>query len=80
MMYCQDCVALLADYLDGSLSDEQKSSLEEHLSYCPPCITFVRTYKATTKVARKHLSQAMPEEMSARLHDFLHRKLAEKKS
>lgn len=71
MMYCQDCVDLLADYLEGSLTEEQKSALEEHLSYCPPCVTFVRTYKATTRVARKHLALTMPEEVGNRLHAFL---------
>jgi anti-sigma factor RsiW len=75
MMYCQDCVNLLADFLDGTLPEEQRAALEEHLSYCPPCVTFVRTYKATTRVARRSLAQAMPEEVGARLHDFLHAKL-----
>jgi anti-sigma factor RsiW len=75
MIYCQDCVALLGDYIDGSLPDEQRRALEEHLSYCPPCVTFVRTYKATTKVARRTLAKDMPEEMGARLHSFLHGKL-----
>ena len=75
MMYCQDCVDLLADYIDGSLPEEKKVAFEEHLSYCPPCITFVRTYKATSRVCREKLSTNMPEEMGARLHDFLHQNL-----
>lgn len=71
MMYCQDCVDLLADYVEGTLPEEKKAAFEEHLSYCPPCITFLRTYKATTKVCRKALSKNIPEAVSARLHDFL---------
>jgi anti-sigma factor RsiW len=71
MMYCQDCVELLADYVEGALPEEKKLALEEHLSYCPPCVTFVRTYKATTRVARGHLASTMPEEVSSRLHDFI---------
>lgn len=78
MMYCQDCVDLLADYLDGSLPEAQEAALEEHLSYCPPCITFVRTYKATSRVARKHLALSMPEELGSRLHDFLKNNLGRK--
>jgi anti-sigma factor (TIGR02949 family) len=78
MLYCQDCVNLLADYLDGSLDAERREALEEHLSYCPPCVTFVRTYKATTRVVRRQLAQQMPEEVGARLHDFLHARLAKK--
>jgi anti-sigma factor RsiW len=79
MMYCQDCVTLLADYLDGTLPEEEKAALEEHLSYCPPCITFVRTYKATTRVAKKHLALAMPEEVGTRLHEYLQKSLKTKK-
>lgn len=78
MIYCQECVDLLADYLDGALAEEQKTALEEHLSYCPPCVTFVRTYKATTKVARKVLAQQMPDEVSSRLHDFLSARMTKK--
>jgi len=78
MIYCKDCVELLADYLDGTLTDDQKIELEDHLSYCPPCVTFVRTYKATTRVAKKALAESMPEEMSARLHDFLAQRLGSK--
>ena len=72
MMYCQDCVGLLADYLDGTLPEEQRRALEEHLSYCPPCVTFVRTYKATSKVARKALEKDVPADMVHRLHALLH--------
>ena len=78
MIYCQDCVDLVADYLDGSLPADQREALEEHLSFCPPCITFLRTYKATTRLARKTLAQEMPEEMSARLHEFLAAQLGRK--
>jgi len=80
MFYCRDCVGLLSDYVDGALPDEQRTELEEHLSYCPPCITFMRTYRTTSKICRKHLAQAMPEEVSTRLHDFLNKAIAAKKS
>lgn len=73
MMYCQDCVELLADYVDGLLPVDEKEALEEHLSFCPPCVTFVRTYKATSKVARRHLELEMPKEVARRLQDFIRR-------
>lgn len=31
MMYCQECVALLAEYIEGTLPEEQRRALEEHL-------------------------------------------------
>ncbi len=76
MMYCQECVSLLGDYVDGLLSEERRRELEDHLSYCAPCVTFVRTYKATSRVARQHLARSMPEEMGARLHAFLEDKIS----
>jgi hypothetical protein len=36
-----------------------------------PCITFVRTYKATSHVCRKNLGQEMPEELVDTLEQFL---------
>jgi len=71
VIYCQDCVDLLADYVDGALPEERKTALEEHLSYCPPCVTFIRTYKATSRVCREALATNLPEEVSNRLHEFL---------
>jgi len=69
--YCRECVELLADYMDGTLSAQQKEQLEDHLSHCSPCVTFVRTYKATARLCRTHLAAAMPQELSNRLHNFL---------
>jgi hypothetical protein len=36
-----------------------------------PCITFVRTYKATSHVCRKSLEREMPEELVTTLEQFL---------
>ena len=69
---CAECVDLLGDYLDGSLPVERAEALERHLSKCMPCITFVRTYKETSQVARRSLiAQEMPPELGASLHLFL---------
>jgi anti-sigma factor RsiW len=68
---CQECVDLLGDYLDGALPPDRASALEKHLSMCMPCITFVRTYKATSHVCRKSLEREMPEELVATLEQFL---------
>jgi len=69
--HCKDCVDLLGDYVEVSLPADRAKALEEHLSLCPPCITFVRTYKATRKLCRHALEKEMPEELVDSLSAFL---------
>ena len=69
--HCADCVELLGEYVDGTLSPEREAALEAHLSTCPPCITFVRTYKATRTLCRHKLAREMPAELKTSLQAFL---------
>ena len=68
---CGECVELLGEYLDGALPRDRADALERHLSLCMPCITFVRTYKATSAVCREKLAKQMPAELTNSLHQFL---------
>jgi anti-sigma factor RsiW len=69
--HCQDCVDLLGEYVEGSLPPDRAKALEDHLSLCPPCITFVRTYRATRKLCRHALAKDMPQELMSSLSSFL---------
>ncbi len=71
--HCKECVDLLGDYVEGNLPPGQAEALEAHLSLCMPCITFVRTYKATRKLCRKALAKEMPAELMGALSSFLGR-------
>ena len=53
------------------MPDDRAKALEDHLSLCPPCITFVRTYKATRKLCRHALEKDMPRELMSSLSAFL---------
>tara|TARA_Y100001936_G_scaffold107501_1_gene105619 strand:- start:2536 stop:2775 length:240 start_codon:yes stop_codon:yes gene_type:complete len=57
MICCKECLDLLYDYLEGSLNAETTNLLEEHFEDCPPCIAFLNTYKATSKICRENLNQ-----------------------
>jgi anti-sigma factor RsiW len=72
---CEECVDLLVEYLDGSLPAERALALEQHLSQCMPCITFVRTYKATTHLCHKQLVREMPQELVSSLQSFLEKQI-----
>jgi anti-sigma factor RsiW len=69
--HCAECVELLGEYVDGTLTSEKAAALEAHLSTCPPCITFVRTYKATRVLCRHKLAREMPAELKSSLESFL---------
>ena len=73
--HCSECVKLLGDYVDGSLAPDQSAALERHLSLCMPCITFLRTYKATGHLCRFKLAREMPGELKKGLASFLAAKL-----
>ena len=62
MICCKECLDLLYDYIEGNLDQETTKSLEEHFEDCPPCISFLNTYKSTTNVCRESLNQVeVPE-------------------
>ena len=69
--HCKDCVDLLGEYIEGTLPPEKAKELEDHLSLCPPCITFVRTYRATRGLCRQALAAEMPQELMSSLASFL---------
>jgi anti-sigma factor RsiW len=71
LQHCKECVDLLGEYIEGTLPPDQAKALEEHLSLCPPCITFVRTYKATGRLCRQVMKSEMPRELIASLKSFL---------
>ncbi len=78
MFTCKRSVQQLLEYLDGEIPPEEQRQLEEHLSGCPPCVEFVRSYRATPDLCRNHLVQRMPDEMADRLKQFLRAKLTSK--
>jgi anti-sigma factor RsiW len=70
---CDECVSLLVDYLEGELSPTRARALEIHLDLCPPCVTFVNTYRGTVNIARTLQAEDIPPELTRRLIEFLRR-------
>jgi anti-sigma factor RsiW len=48
-------MALIADYLTGSLDPTVLAAFEEHLGQCPDCAAFLNTYKKTIEAAKSFL-------------------------
>jgi anti-sigma factor RsiW len=70
---CRECVDLLVDYVDGSLPKHKAELLEWHLEGCPPCVSFVNTYKGTVDAAKRLRQTRLPPELHQRLLTFLKR-------
>jgi len=72
MICCKECLDLLYDYLDGNLDTEAAKELNEHFDDCPPCISFLNTYKSTTELCRETLGKIeIPEAVQSRLLKYL---------
>lgn len=72
MICCKECLDLLYDYLDGDLAPEATKELDEHFEDCPPCISFLNTYKSTSELCRETLGKIdIPEAVQARLQVYL---------
>jgi anti-sigma factor RsiW len=74
MYTCKDSINLLLEYLDGEMPPEEARHLKEHLTGCKPCEEFLSTYKATPGLCKRAMAQRMPQEVSAKLAEFLRSK------
>ena len=70
---CQECMDLLADYVDGSLPREQAELLEWHIDSCAPCVAFLNTYRGTMDAAKRLRQATLPPELRDKLIAFLQR-------
>jgi anti-sigma factor RsiW len=76
---CKDAIAILADYVESTLSPELIEKLEEHLRDCAPCRAYLATYRETKSLAADAGRVEMPEEMKSRLRELLLARLRERR-
>jgi anti-sigma factor RsiW len=75
MYTCKDSVSLLLDYLDGTLSEDVRHSLQTHLGECDACEHFLQGYRATPTLCRQSLDASMPDALREQLRSFLRKSL-----
>ncbi len=70
---CRECVDLLHEYVDGGLDADDHKKLDEHLSACPPCLHFLKTYRSCSELVEQLRDQQVqiPLELQSRLKSFL---------
>jgi len=75
---CQGVILEISNYIDGDLDLAVKQELERHLECCEECKMVVDQTKLTVNVFCGSRAVELPNELKARLHDALRRKLKQK--
>lgn len=68
-MTCQELAMFLMSYLDDELPEIERGLFEEHLTVCPDCVAYLRTYQETVRLGKavctcnSAIPAAVPEEL-----------------
>lgn len=70
---CSDTERLLFEYVEGGLPERTRHRLDFHLASCRSCVRYVKTYRQTVQLARRHglPEMAIPAELQVRLKEFV---------
>jgi anti-sigma factor RsiW len=64
---CRDGVALLFDYLEGTLRPAERHAVDRHLAGCRRCRSYVRSYAAVPRIVSRATAAAPPPGLRRRL-------------
>jgi anti-sigma factor RsiW len=57
------------DYLDGTLTPEQRHEVDRHLAVCPSCVEYIKGYQEAVKLGKTVLrttddaAEGVPEDL-----------------
>ena len=51
-MNCHEMVDFLMAYVDDELPAAQREAFNEHLEACPPCISYVDSYRESVRIGK----------------------------
>jgi anti-sigma factor RsiW len=54
---CKELVEFLMDYLDGILSETQRTRFGEHLAECPNCAAYLATCQEAVRIGKAVCSE-----------------------
>ena len=64
---CDEVVELVTDYLEGSLSPEDATLVEQHLNFCDGCVWYVDQIRTTIET----VGRIEPEEVPSHVRESL---------
>jgi anti-sigma factor RsiW len=79
LLTCKEFLQELNDYLDETVDQELRRSLEAHITECPNCFVVCDTTKHTIRVFKGMELQTIPEDVHARLMRAVDKKIAASK-
>jgi anti-sigma factor RsiW len=71
MMTCRQLVEFLIDFVSDELPDDHRRLIEQHLEICPPCVTYIETYRLTIQLTRQLPPRPIPPELADHLRSVL---------
>jgi Putative zinc-finger len=61
----------LVDYEDGAMPEDVRRDLEWHLEHCPPCLVFLKEYRATGRTLRMLKPKDVPKNLAQAVWGFV---------
>jgi hypothetical protein len=72
---CEECVRLMSDFLDGSLSLADTGLWEKHMGHCPSCVKFFHSFKSSVELVSYLEEQSCPTEVEKALQRIIEEKI-----
>jgi Putative zinc-finger len=54
----------LVEYEDGSMPEADRRHLEQHFEDCPPCLVFLKSYRATGRTLKMLKPRDIPKNLA----------------
>jgi len=52
LLTCRELIDFIVDYLDGTLTSDERADFDAHLAVCPHCVDYLDEYRATVEAGR----------------------------
>lgn len=57
---CRQVIEFVQAYLDGELASRERTIFDMHLTICPDCVNYLKSYQSTQSLS-KQMADAAPE-------------------
>jgi anti-sigma factor RsiW len=61
----------LIEYEDGTMPESDRHRLDEHFAECPPCVVFLKSYRATGRTLRMLKPREIPKNLAEAVVRFV---------